>query len=414
MSNAQIPVFLGVLALAIPCLAQSPKPPTEAGFMSHWGKIEQMYGYEAWGVVTIPSYGANQVKRYGRHWNLFVRTPGFKDRESIWTAVKPYAVQAGWTVVSEDLKGGLLVVLHYHRDGVEAWANAGTDNPGTNFFAEIIEVTPPPVSLSLTEPAATPEKLPEAGKGDFPFLAPIPGSQAHGGQEDNAPFRLTPKGANQDEIVANGSVVRSYSLKDGSQALFAVVYHDALIKAGWAIEKETPNGEVIIAHYVKKGRNLWAYLIDHGSDYDIRVGKEAATDQMKSTLASDCHVALVGVLFDFNKSTLQPASDGVLTQVSTLMTANPSLNVEIQGHTDNVGTDAYNQTLSEARARAVMTWLTQHGVAAARMTAKGYGKTQPVADNNRDEGRMKNRRVEIADPKCKPAALVNSTHYPLR
>jgi hypothetical protein len=50
------------------------------------------------------------------------------------------------------------------------------------------------------------------------------------------------------------------------------------------------------------------------------------------------------------------------------------------------------------------TWLTQHGVAAARLTAKGYGKTQPVADNNSDEGRMRNRRVEIADPKCKPAA----------
>jgi OOP family OmpA-OmpF porin len=404
MFIARIPVFLGVLVLTLPCLAQSPKPPAEAGFMSHWGKIEQMYAYEAWGVTTIPSYGANQVKRYGRHWNLFVRTPGFKDREAIWAAVKPYAVQAGWTVVSENLKGGLLVVLHYNRDGVEAWANAGTDNPGTNFSAEIIEVTPPPVSLTLTEPAATPEKLPEAGKGDFPFLAPIPGSQAHGGQEDNSPFRLTPKGANQDEIVANGSVVRSYSLKDGSQALFAAVYHDALVKAGWSIEKETPNAEVIVAHYARKGRNLWAYLIDHGTDYDIRVGKEAATDQMKSTLASNCHVALLGVLFDFNKSTLQPASDGILMQVSTLMKANPSLNVEIQGHTDNVGADAYNQTLSEARARSVMTWLTQHAVAAARLTAKGYGKTQPVADNNSDEGRMRNRRVEIADPKCKPAA----------
>ena len=404
MSNLQIPVFIGILVLTIPCLAQTPMPPAEAGFMTHWGKIEQQYGYEVWGLATIPSYGANPVKRYGRHWNLFVRTPGFKDRESIWAAVKPYAVQAGWTVVSENFKGGLQVVLHYNRDGVDAWANAGTDNPGTNFFAEIIEVTPPPVSLTLREPAATPEKLPEAGKGDFPFLAPIPGSLAHGGQEDNAPFRLAPKGASQDEIVANGSVVRSYSLKDGSQPLFVAVYHEALIKAGWSIEKESPNAEVILAHYSKKGRNLWAYLIDHGSDYDLRVGKEAATDQMKSTLASDCHVALVGVLFDFNKSTLQSASDGVLMQVSTLMKANPSLNVEIQGHTDNVGAEGYNQTLSEARARSVMTWLTQHGVAAGRMTAKGYGKTQPVADNNRDEGRMKNRRVEIADPKCKPTA----------
>ena len=86
------------------------------------------------------------------------------------------------------------------------------------------------------------------------------------------------------------------------------------------------------------------------------------------------------------------------------MTANPSLQVEIQGHIDNVGADAYNQTLSEARARSVMTWLTQHGVAAARLSAKGYGKTQPVADNNSEDGRMRNRRVEIANPQCKLAA----------
>jgi len=397
-------VFLVALALATGCLAQPPKPPVEAGFMSHWGKIEQQYPYEAWGVANIPSSGPNQAARYGRHWYLFVRTPGFKSREAIWAAVKPIAVEAGWTVVSEDFHGGLLVILHYNRNGVEAWANAGTDNPGTNFDAEIIELAPRPVSLTLTEPAATPEKFPAAGKGDFPFLAPMPGSVAHTGQEDNAPFRLTPKGATQEEIVANGSVIRNYTFNDGSQALFAAVYHDALLKAGWSIEKETPNGEVIVAHYAKKGRNLWAYLLDHGTEYSIQVGKEAAPDQMKSALASTCHVALVGVLFDFNKSTLQPASDGILTQVSTLMKANPTLNVEIQGHTDNVGADAYNQTLSEARARSVMTWLTQHGVAAARMTAKGYGKTKPVADNNSDEGRMKNRRVEIADPKCKPVA----------
>jgi len=384
-------------------MCQTPKPPAEAGFLSHWGEI-RLRDYESWGMATIPSYGDNQVKRYGRHWNLYVATPGFKDRNALWAAVKPYAVQAGWTVVSENPNGGLLVVLHYTKNGIDAWANAGTDNPGTSFYAEIIEVTPPPITLTLLEPAATPEKLLARGKGDFPFLAPIPGSEAHDGQEDISPFRLTPKGASQDEIVASGSVVRNYTLKDLSQLLFAAVYHEALTKGGWVIEKETPNGEVIVAHYIKNGRNIWAYLLDHGTDYSIRVGAEGAPDQMKSTLASACHVALYGVLFDFNKSTLQPASDGILTQVATMMTANPSLNVEVQGHTDNVGTDAYNQTLSEARARSVMTWLAQHGVAAGRMTAEGYGKTQPVADNNSDEGRMKNRRVEIADPKCKPQA----------
>jgi outer membrane protein OmpA-like peptidoglycan-associated protein len=274
--------------------------------------------------------------------------------------------------------------------------------PSMRLSLDVIEVAPPPISLALKEPAAIPEKLPAGGKGDFPFLAPLPGSVAHNGEESAAPFRLTPKGASQPEIVANGYVERRYTLKDLSQVLFAAVYHDALTKAGWEIAQETPNGELIIAHYGKNGRNIWAYLNDHGDSYTIQVGREASTDQMKAGLAADCHVALYGVLFDFNKSTLQPASDGPLQQVAALMSATPSLNLEIQGHTDNVGADAYNQTLSESRAQSVMAWLAQHGVASTRMTAKGYGKTMPVADNNSDEGRMKNRRVEIADPRCKP------------
>jgi OOP family OmpA-OmpF porin len=195
---------------------------------------------------------------------------------------------------------------------------------------------------------------------------------------------------------------RGYQLQGLSKVPFARVYHDALLKAGWSVEYESGNHEVIVARYSKNGRNIWAYLLDHGAEYVIRVGKEAAPDQMKTSLATQCHVALYGVLFDFNKATLQPASDGPLGQVAALMTADPALKIEVQGHTDNVGGDDYNQKLSEARANSVMTWLTQHGVAAGRMTAKGYGKTRPVADNNSDEGRMKNRRVEIADPRCTP------------
>lgn len=92
----------------------------------------------------------------------------------------------------------------------------------------------------------------------------------------------------------------------------------------------------------------------------------------------------------------------VLQPVANLMAADKTLKLEVQGHTDNVGNDAHNQTLSEARAKAVVTWLTQHGVAADRLSAKGYGKTKPVADNGSDEGRAKNRRVEIFNPACSP------------
>jgi outer membrane protein OmpA-like peptidoglycan-associated protein len=99
------------------------------------------------------------------------------------------------------------------------------------------------------------------------------------------------------------------------------------------------------------------------------------------------------VLFDFDKPTLQAASDAALQPAANLMAADKTLKVEVQGHTDNVGNDANNQTLSEARAKSVVTWLTQHGVAADRLPAKGYGKTKPVADNGSDEGRAKNRQV---------------------
>jgi len=86
-----------------------------------------------------------------------------------------------------------------------------------------------------------------------------------------------------------------------------------------------------------------------------------------------------------------------------MMQQSATLKVEVQGHTDNVGGNAYNQNLSEARANSVVAWLTAHNIAAVRLNAKGYGETMPVASNADDVGRAKNRRVEIAKPGCAPA-----------
>jgi outer membrane protein OmpA-like peptidoglycan-associated protein len=383
--------------------AQSKNVPSELKFLSNMGKVYDYSPYKAWDSAKFPRSGPHQVEKRGRHWIVFVALPEPKDSEAIWAKMQPQAVQAGWTVISVYRGGGFGVLLSYQHNGIEAWANAsmdfGYDVPHVNW--EVIEIAPPPISVTLVEPSAKPEKMPTGERGDFPFLTPIPHSVPNGGRDSSAPWSLKWKGSSEMQTVANGALDRSYKYPDLSSLLFGTVYHDALIKAGWDVDQSAPD-QPIIAHYAKKGRNLWAYVSLGGDDYTIRVGKEGAPDQLKASLAKDCHVALYGVLFDFNKSTLQPASDGALQQVAALMAANPSLKIEIQGHTDNVGGDAYNQTLSEARAHSVMTWLIAHNVAAARMTAKGYGKTRPVADNNTDEGRMKNRRVEIADPSCKP------------
>src|SRR5260370_42429502 len=93
--------------------------------------------------------------------------------------------------------------------------------------------------------------------------------------------------------------------------------------------------------------------------YTLNVADAGAVD-LGATLAKACHVALYGVLFDFNKSTLQPSSDAALQPVANIMAADKTLKLEGQGHTDNVGNDAYNQTLSEARAQAALAGLTQH------------------------------------------------------
>jgi OOP family OmpA-OmpF porin len=86
----------------------------------------------------------------------------------------------------------------------------------------------------------------------------------------------------------------------------------------------------------------------------------------------------------------------VLGQVEALLTGDPALALAIEGHTDSVGLQAYNQRLSADRADAMKSWLVAHGVDPARLTAAGFGDTRPVADNASEEGRAKNRCVELA------------------
>jgi len=102
-----------------------------------------------------------------------------------------------------------------------------------------------------------------------------------------------------------------------------------------------------------------------------------------------------GILFETNSSTLNPKSQDALGKFAQTLQNNPETNIVISGHTDNTGTDAINQPLSEKRAQSVTNFLVSKGVAQSRMTSVGNGSKQPVADNKTAENRAKNRRVEI-------------------
>jgi outer membrane protein OmpA-like peptidoglycan-associated protein len=106
-------------------------------------------------------------------------------------------------------------------------------------------------------------------------------------------------------------------------------------------------------------------------------------------------VNLSDVLFDFNKYTLKPPTREKLAKVSGILLAYPDLKIQVEGYTDNVGSDAYNQRLSEQRAAAVRDYLTSQGVAPGNATAMGYGPANPVADNSTAAGRAQNRRVQM-------------------
>jgi OOP family OmpA-OmpF porin len=106
-------------------------------------------------------------------------------------------------------------------------------------------------------------------------------------------------------------------------------------------------------------------------------------------------ITLDNVFFDSGKATLRSESYTELDELYDYMKHKKNLKVEIAGHTDDIGDDAFNLKLSQQRAETVKNYLVKKGISANRIVAKGYGETQPVADNTTEEGRQKNRRTEV-------------------
>ena len=128
--------------------------------------------------------------------------------------------------------------------------------------------------------------------------------------------------------------------------------------------------------------------------HHLRVA-EGAQMNLLNAISTNGKIISYGITFDINKSTLKPESMGTINQIFKLMKENPTLKFEIGGHTDSDGSDASNLALSQQRADMVMKKLIGLGIETARLTAVGYGKSKPIADNKTFEGKAKNRRVEF-------------------
>jgi OOP family OmpA-OmpF porin len=152
----------------------------------------------------------------------------------------------------------------------------------------------------------------------------------------------------------------------------------------------------------KDGREVWVGVdtANQGLYYKLTIvergamAQEVSASDMMAALQRDGFIALY-INFDTGKATIRPESRPIVEQIAALLKQNAGLRLTVEGHTDNVGTPASNKLLSEQRAKAVMDAVVATGVPAARLAAVGWGQDRPVADNRSEEGRAKNRRVEI-------------------
>lgn len=141
-------------------------------------------------------------------------------------------------------------------------------------------------------------------------------------------------------------------------------------------------------------------VVGYKMDQQIKELKEQTSGSGVDVTETDGGKAILvnlpdGVTFDVGSSTLKPEFRATLDKVAESLIQYPNSLIDVYGHTDSTGSDAFNQTLSESRARTVANYLISKGVPAARVRSQGFGETMPVATNDTADGRAKNRRVEI-------------------
>jgi outer membrane protein OmpA-like peptidoglycan-associated protein len=272
------------------------------------------------------------------------------------------------------------------------------------------------VALTVASTAvAFGQQTDRAGYKDYPGVSRVPGFilREYGDCVETAfdahDFWVTENGKDKKQSVEGHKFYFRYRLKQGlpSSSPLQVIrnYQNAARAAGGKILFDKNN--VTTIRLTKGDKELWLDVVPYqGYEYDLTIIEKQEMKQevtldaagMADGLKDSGSVAIYGINFDTAKSDIKPESEPAIDEIVKLLTDNPALKVYIVGHTDMVGDAASNVKLSQARAQSVVTALvSKHGIAASRLIAFGNGPFAPVATNKSDEGRAKNRRVELVE-----------------
>jgi OOP family OmpA-OmpF porin len=240
---------------------------------------------------------------------------------------------------------------------------------------------------------------------DSPLVTRFPGSIVHSCENKEFEQADFPLGNDKDGNALTKHVEGEYhywdiGTREGTSEIQVFRNFQTALKTGGFTIDYTNSPAEIVAH---KG-STWFYLDNKGTFYyqtivtvkEMQQEVTADASSLSDEIKKSGHVAVYGIHFDTGKAVILPDSGQILGEIVKLLQQNADLKLRVEGHTDNQGNAAANQLLSEKRAQAVVAWLSAHGIPTARLTAKGFGQTQPVADNGTDDGRAKNRRVELA------------------
>ena len=271
-------------------------------------------------------------------------------------------------------------------------------------------------ALTLTSASiAFGEETDRAGYKDYPGIPRVSGFILRESGDcvetafDAYKFWIKENGKNVQQSVEGHMYYFRYRLKQGVTQPSALQIHRNYQNAA-----RSAGGQVLIdengystIRLNKGGKELWLEIhTTVGYVYDLTIIEKEAMKQdvainaasMASDIADTGRVAIYGINFDTASSVIKPESEPAIGEIAKLLTDNPTLKVYIVGHTDMVGDAAGNVRLSQARAQSVISDLvSKHGIAAARLLAFGNGPYAPVATNKTDDGRTRNRRVELVE-----------------